>query len=535
MFKKCALALVVLQAPGLKPTIPNDLKRGPFAWLRASSKGPLFHHRRGLFHQKVFHPKERLVVLTLCGAVLCATLGASLLWAGARPRYGGTVRVVLQHKVASLVPTDESEYPGEQARLSSLVFETLTQIDAQGHVRPCLANSWQPESGGRVWQFQLRSANFHSGAALNSAAVAASLRAASPDWKVSTSGRQSITIETPVPAPHLPEILALLRFAVVKKMADGALEGTGPFKLSEWQPGEHALFIANDDYWGGRAFPDAIDVRMGLSLREHLLEHRLGPDHAAELGIDQVRTLEQSNQNLLLSRPADLLAVVFLQRNSAATASGRKAVDARIREAISMAMSRSAISNVLLQKKSIPARGLLPQWLTGYEFLLPAENNMENARKLRAEANSTASLTLAYDFSDPVAKIVAERIAVDAREAGIFIQPVADPHTSTASERKTLSADAVLLRLPLQSLDATAALAGLEAGLELSPEVNTAILSANRPEDLLEAERKAVEDHRIVPVVHVSQALWLNSNVHNWQLLPNGAWKLDQLWVEGTK
>src|SRR5581483_8701229 len=104
---------------------------------------------------------------------------------------------------------------------------------------------------------------------------------------------------------------------------------------------------------------------MGVSLREHLLERRLGPDHAADLGIDQVRTLEQSNQNVLLSRPADLIAIVFLQRNS--SASGKKQVDPRIREAISLAVSRSAISNVLLQRKSVPARGLLPQWLTGYE------------------------------------------------------------------------------------------------------------------------------------------------------------------------
>jgi len=515
MFKECALALVAPRTPGLKPIVPNDLERGP--------KGPLFH------------PKERFAISTLYTALLCFTLVGPSLWAGARPRYGGTVRVVLQHKVNSLVPTDESDFPIEQAKISSLVFETLTQIDAQGHLKPCLASSWQTESGGRVWQFQLRAANFHSGAPLTSAAVAASLKAASPEWKVGASGRQSVVIETPVPAPHLPEQLALLRFAIVKKMADSTLEGTGPFKLSEWQPGEHALLTANEDYWGGRAYPDAIDVRMGVSLREHLLERRLGPDHAAELSIDQVRSLEQSSQNLLLSRPADLLAVVFLQRNPQATSPGRRPVDPRLREAISMAMSRSAISNVLLQRKSAPARGLLPQWLTGYEFLLPMESNVENARKLRAEVNSTAPVTLTYDFSDAVAKLVAERIAVDAREAGIFVQPFADPHTNTASGRRTLNADAVLLRLPLQSLDAIAALTGLEVELELSPEINAAILSANRPEDLLEAERKALEDHRIVPVVHVSQSLWLNNNVHNWQLLPNGDWKLDQLWIEGTK
>lgn len=465
---------------------------------------------------------------------LCVTLLSVYLWAGARPRYGGTVRLILQHRVSSLVPTDESDASTGQAGIGSLIFETLTQIDMQGHVRGWLATSWQAEAGGRVWQFQLRSANFHSGTPLSAATVAASLRAAGPDWKVSVNGRQTVTIETPVPSPHLPELLALQRFAIVRKMGDGTVEGTGPFKIGEWRPGEHALLTANDDYWGGRAYADAIDIHMGVSLREHLLERRLGPDHAAELGIDQVRTLEQSNQNLLLSRPADLLAVVFLQR-SASAAPGKKQIDARIREAISLAVSRSAISNVLLQRKSVPARGLLPQWLTGYEFLLPGDTNLENARKLHAESGSNAPVTLAYDFADPVAKMVAERIAVDAREAGITVQPVADPHTNTPSERKTLNADAVLLRLPLQSLDPSAALAGLEQGLELGPEIHAAILSANRPEDLLDAERKAVEDHRVIPVVHVAQALWLNSNVHNWQMLPTGAWKLDQLWVEGTK
>ncbi|HXB20013.1 MAG TPA: ABC transporter substrate-binding protein [Candidatus Solibacter sp.] len=455
--------------------------------------------------------------------------------ASSRPRYGGTVRVLLQHKVTSLGPMDESEYPVDQERLSSLIFETLTQIDAHGHARPYLASSWQADSAGRVWQFQLRAANFHSGSPVTATTVAASIKASSPDWKISTGGRQTVVIETPVPSAHLPELLALLRFAIVKKVADGSLEGTGPYRLSEWRPGERALFTANDDYWGGRPYADAIDIHMGLSLREHLLERHLGPDHAAEPGIDQVRTLEQSNQNLLLSRPADLLALVFLQGKQPAATSGRKQVDPHIREAISLAISRSAISNVLLQRKSTPARGLLPQWLTGYEFLMPAETSVENARKLRAEANSTAPVTLAYDFSDPVAKMVAERIAVDAREAGILVQLFGDARTNTVSGRKTLSADAVLLRLPLESLDPTAALAGLAESLELSPETSVTILGANRPEDLLEVERKALEDHRIIPVVHLPQVLWLNNNVHNWQQLPNGGWKLDQLWVEGTR
>ena len=169
------------------------------------------------------------------------------------------------------------------------------------------------------------------------------------------------------------------------------------------------------------------------------------------------------------------------------------------------------------------------------ELVGVVDANPEQARKLRAEIGGPVSMTLAYDFSDTASKIVAERIAVDAREAGITLQVFGDPHINTRSTRRTFTADAVLLRLPLRALDPAAALAGLANDLELAPELNAAILSASRPEDLYEAEHKALADYHIIPVAHVSEALWINNNVHNWQQLPDGSWKLDQLWIETSK
>ena len=445
-----------------------------------------------------------------------------------RPHYGSTARILIQHKINSLDPLLESDYPGDRDKLSRLVFETLTEIDAQGHLRPGLASSWQQDVGQRVWQFQLRLASFQDGTAVTSVTVAASLRSASPDWKINILNRQAFTIETPVPSPHLPELLSLPKFAIVKRLPDATLIGTGPYRVTQWQPGEHALFAANDDYWGGRPYPDAIDVQMAASLREHLLERNLGRDHAAQLGIDQLRTLEQTTQNVAVSRPAELLVILFLPDRG-----NRKAVDPRIREAIADAINRSAISNTLLQKKASSATALLPQWLTGYEFLFADKMNPEQAHKLRTEAGTIAPVTLAYDFSDPVSRMVAERIAVDAHEAGIVVQPFGDTHVNTKSGRKSSTADAVLLKLPLRSLDPSAALTGLADDLDLSPDLISAILSAGRPDDLFAAERKTLEGSRVIPVAHVSQALWLSSAVHNWQQLANGDWKLDQVWVEG--
>jgi ABC-type transport system substrate-binding protein len=213
-------------------------------------------------------------------------------------------------------------------------------------------------------------------------------------------------------------------------------------------------------------------------------------------------------------------------------------VDPRVREALSLAMNRAAISNVLFQRRGVPAFGLLPQWLTGYEFMFGGDANLDRARTLRADAAAfvvISPISLAYDFSDPLAKLVAERIAVDAREAGIAVQPYAESHINSKTTRSSLNADAVLLRTPLQSLDPAVALAARVDDFGLFQENNSAILGATRPEDLVEIERKMLGGFRVLPVAHIPQVLWLNNSAHNWQQLVNGAWQLDQLWIEGAR
>jgi peptide/nickel transport system substrate-binding protein len=462
-------------------------------------------------------------------------------YGSSRPRYGGAVRILLHDKVMSLDPLGDEDHPAARDRMAVLAFETLTEIDAQGRLLPMLASSWHADTAKRVWQFRLRLANFHDGTVLTAADAAASLAKSNPAWKYSAPDRQTVTIETPFPVQHLPEMLALPRYAIVRRQADAGgaviLAGTGSYKLTQWQPGEHAQFTANEDYWGGRPFADTIEFQMGASLRDQLMDRQLGPYAATELSVDQIRTVEQNNQTVALSRPADLLAVVFLQPDTGGKP-GKKPVDVRIREALGLAVNRAAISNVLFQRKGAPASGLLPQWLTGYEFMFSGVTNLDRARELRADAAAfvvISPISLAYDFADPQAKLIAERIAVDAREAGIVVQPYAESHINSRTSRSTINADAVLLRVPLESVDPQTALAARIDDLGLFQEIIPAILGATRPEDLLEIERKLLATNRVVPVAHIPQALWLNSSAHNWQQLVTGAWQLDQLWVEGAR
>jgi ABC-type transport system substrate-binding protein len=473
-------------------------------------------------------------------AISCLLLAAAGGHSSSRPHYGGTARVLLQYRVNSIDPVGEEDHPATRDRLARLTFETLTQVDPQGQsrVHPRLASSWQPDPGKRVWQFRLRLASFHDGTTVNAADVVASLKNAEPGWRYTATDRQTVTIETPSPITQLPELLALEKFAVVKRLPDGTLLGSGPYRLTQWQAGERALFTANEDYWGGRSYPDYIEFQMGAGLRDQLLQRQLGPYAAAEITPDGVRTLDQSGQEVLLSRPADLLVILFLQPDNAGVPGRKKPVDPRLRQALSSAMDRGAISNAMLQKQGSPASGLLPQWLTGYEFLLDSAFDRARARKLAADAGLGAPsppISLAYDFADPGAKLVAERIAFDASQAGITVRPYGESHVNSKSAQVSMNADAVLLRLPLASLEPCVALAALAGDLGMDAETVSAALQAARPEDLLQAERKALENFRVLPVAHVTQALWLNGNAHNWQQLPNGWWDLDQLWVEGVR
>ena len=484
---------------------------------------------------------KRLLLQLFAISSLVLVVASAGAHGSSRPRYGGTVRVLLHDKVMSLDPLSDEDRPAARDRMAALAFETLTEIDAQGRLQPGLASSWHADTTKRVWQFRLRLANFHDGTVLTAADAAASLSKGNPAWKFSAPDRQTLSIETPSPVQHMPEMLALPRYAIVKRQTDSAgaavLIGTGSYRLTQWQVGERAQFTANEDYWGGRPFADTIEFQMGLSFREQLMDRQLGSYTATELNVDQLRTIEQNNQIVELSRPSDLLTVLFLQPDAGGRP-GKKPVDPRVREALGLAINRAAISNVLFQKRGIAAFGLLPQWLTGYEFMFGGDTNLNRARELRADAAAFVvinPISLAYDFSDPLAKLVAERIAVDAREAGIVVQPYAESHINSKTARSSLNADAVLLRTPLQSLDPAVALSARIDNLGLFPESNPAILGATRPEDLVEIERKMLGGFRVLPVAHIPQVLWLNNNAHNWQQLVNGAWQLDQLWIEGAR
>jgi peptide/nickel transport system substrate-binding protein len=430
------------------------------------------------------------------------------LGAATRPRYGGTLHVEVRAAPASLDPTAPDTAP-----LSSLVFEPLVQLDASGAPLPRLALSWQRDPSAKRWQFNLRpGVRFHDGFPLVPGAVAASLQAALPGLSVSAA-TDSVIVHADHPVPGLLFDLAH-NGLVFAHNAEGGFTGTGPFRLASWTPGRTATFTANDDYWGGRPFLDAIDVQMGRAPRDQLVDLEIGKADVAELGPADLRRASERGGTVWSSAPLDLIALVV--------APGR-IENPRARQALALSIDRAAMHTVLLQKQGEVSAALLPQWLSGYAFAFAAAPDVDRARTIAAALPpQDRTLALAYDSSITAARSLAERVAINARDAGLIVQ--VSPQNSQADLRL------VAIRVP--SLDSARALAGIAAALGL--EAPGQALSS---EVLYESERKLLEDFRAIPLFHLPDLYGAASRVHVFSPPPIarlGDWRFENLWLSGT-
>jgi len=440
---------------------------------------------------------------------LSSLLLAGFAAAATRPQYGGTLRVATRITPASLDPADNAQ-PDSVARrnLTALLFDTLVVTDARGHLHPALAASWQADPGSQRWTFVLRKdVKFHDGSPLTPDAVAASLRANNPTWKVVPQA-DSIIIEREASAPELAADLARARNAIVKHNGN-SLSGTGPFRLSSFTPGKHLVLAANEESWAGRPYLDAIDIDLGHGGRDQLISLESGRADLAEVTPDQTPRAALGSRRILSSAPIDLITLVF-QRDP------QSADDRNLRSALAFSIDRASIRHVILQSSGDPTAALLPNWISGYAFVFPAAQNLTLARQKRAEVQQTPTWTIAYDSSDPFAELVAQRIILNAKDAGLTLQP-----TSSATPNLRLT------RLALDSADPRTALTAITSQLNLpSPKLTNAA-----SESLFQAERAALETQRVVPLFYLPASYVLSPQVRNVTLSLTATPQLADVWL----
>ena len=471
------------------------------------------------------------------GSFLFALLFLALpVSAARRPRYGGTLTIDLQARVTSLDPAQKQGSVADQIaqeRLLKLVADRLVELDQFGQPKPALAISWQRDDRFTRWEFRLRpDAKFQDATPLTPQLVVDSLQAVNPAWRVSSAG-DSVIVESDSPLPELPYILAESRNSILLRKPTGEIIGTGPFRPTTWEPGHHAVFTANDDYWAGRPFVDGIDVQMGRTVRERMIDLDLGKADIADVAPDRARIDASRGVRISASDPAELVALIFSR-------SSTRAKDIRIRQALALAIDRASLVDFVLQKEGAPAGALLPQWSSGYEFLFSTAPDVATARQLASQISPAHVLRLGYDADDPMERMIAERIAVNSQAAGISISARAisiDSSGGAANRSANVPEyDARIVRLPMSSPAPGAALGDfLETFAQLADLDSSLTAPLNDPADpaqLYSRERAVIDTYEVIPLVHVPEVVGLSARVRDWIPARWGAWRLADIWLD---
>ena len=441
------------------------------------------------------------VSVCLAGAVLGA----------ARPRYGGALKL-------------ETTDVGAMRHVNALAYEGLVGMDASGALRPALAASWDSDADGRRWRFRLRQGvKLHDGSTLQPPHIAATLRDLHGDWQISLEG-DALTVDPGRDASDLPWQLADPSNAIAIRRGAGIAIGSGPFRIERVEAGLIAL-RAHDDYWDSRPFLDTVEVRTTRSPADQLTDVETGRADIVSIQSTDIRRIEQRQLRIESSGSLELIALAF--EPPLATSASEA-----VRRTLAAAIDRAALARVVLQGRAEPASALLPRWVSGYApFVFDAKAAPLSRSEVAALPASRRTLALRVTPSDPVAQAVAQRIAVNARDAGFAL-------TVQAPAGLGPRFDLRLLRLSFRATGPPHALSDLMVGL--GPRVLTLLGRVTRPdagatlEDVLLTERTLLAADVLVPLVHVPELYAVGPRVQSWNgpaVLPSGAWNLANVWL----
>ena len=162
--------------------------------------------------------------------------------------------------------------------------------------------------------------------------------------------------------------------------------GTGPFKFVRWQPNQEIVLEANDQYYEGRPFLDAVvfKIVVGDKLEETFAEFLQGNLEETIIPsgkMDEVRANPQYRQYQRVRKPT--LSLLYLGFNTQM----KPFDDRRVRQAFNYAVNKEAIVREITRMGHLPATGALPPGMPGYDPDLQGyDYNPAKAKRLLAEA-----------------------------------------------------------------------------------------------------------------------------------------------------
>jgi oligopeptide transport system substrate-binding protein len=301
------------------------------------------------------------------------------------------------------------------------IFSGLVTLNQDLEVVPDIAQSWEVSDDGRVYTFHLRrDVKFHDGKPVTAHDFKYSIeRACDPDtgsvvadtYLGDIVGAQAklrgqadevsgvvvvddytleITIDSPK-AYFLSKLTYPTAFVVDRENVEGPDQpwtdkpnGTGPFRLAEYELGLRIVLERNEAYYGTPK-PTLDQVNFLLAGGSAMTMYETGELDAVPVGLTDIeRVLDPSNPlHKELSITVPTLSIYYIGFN----VNKPPFDDRKVRQAFNYAIDKDKLVNVVLKKTQVKAEGILPPGMPGYNKNLKGyPYDPEKARQLIAES-----------------------------------------------------------------------------------------------------------------------------------------------------
>jgi peptide/nickel transport system substrate-binding protein len=324
---------------------------------------------------------------------------------------GSSLNYYFTYDPRSLDPALSTDVP--TGEVVALLFDNLTQFDADAELKPGLATRWETDPAGRIYTFHLRQdASFHDGRPIKAAQVRASmLRALAPG---STGGRawplypiqgareyaagktkevggiavkndSTLVLTLEEPLNLFPKLLAMPVAAIVPTPTPPDFDqhpvGSGPWQFVSWSHDDAIVLAKNEKYWGGSPRADTLRIRIIPEPLTQAAEFEAGQLSVVEVPVGETRRWEEAHGPDLQRRPAlrDLYVAINTTRGPLK--------DVRVRRALNHAIDVPTLLSTVLANRGIRAAGSLPPGIAGYDSSrAPYQYDPPEAKRLLAEA-----------------------------------------------------------------------------------------------------------------------------------------------------
>jgi peptide/nickel transport system substrate-binding protein len=450
--------------------------------------------------------------------------------------------------------------------VATMIFDTLTQFDADARMEPGLAESWKVVSP-TAWEFKLRpNVRFHNGNPFTAEDVAFTIGRVpqvpnSPSsYAIYTRAIERVEVVDPLtvrfhtrsPYPVLPNDLAQVAIldrethdqASTDDFNSGKVAiGTGPFRYVDFRSGERLRLERNEEYWGDKAHWKAVDYRVVVNDSARTAGVLAGDvDFIDQVPTSDITALKRDERVKLAEK--DGLRIIFLaldhlhpEGSPQITDKDGKPLgknpllDVRVRRALSMAIDRQAIASRVMEGAAKPAGQFLPEGAFGHVPGLDAPKaDPEAAKKLLAESGYPDGFRIT--LSGPNDRYMNDGRIVQAigqmwTRIGIRTTVDAQPWTAFISRAGRQELSAFLVGWGTASGEASSPLRSLVASynrdkgfgfsnrgryanpaMDAKLEAALAELDDGKREALLqEATTIAMQDVGIIPI-HIQKNLW---------------------------